>query len=87
MVRILWFFILTVILYWAVKGLFPKGERKGEPGHAGEEMVQDPNCGVYLPKNTALSHTLGRKKLYFCSEECLKAYKGRAEGEERRAQD
>jgi uncharacterized protein len=81
MIRLLWFFILTVALYWAVRGLISRGERKSRPGAGGEEMVRDPNCGVYLPRSSAISLQSRGEHLYFCSEECRKAYIDRVRGE------
>lgn len=83
MIRFLWFFILTVVLYWAVKGLLSKGERKDHRDAAGEEMVKDPNCGVYLPRSNAVHLQSGSEHLYFCSERCRKAYIDRTQGEGR----
>lgn len=84
MIRVLLFFILTVILYWALKELFSKGGGKDGPGTAGEEMVKDPNCGVYLPRSSAVTFGKGSRRQYFCSEECRKAYVGRTEDKGRR---
>jgi YHS domain-containing protein len=75
MIRILWLLILTAVLYWAVRGLFTRDKGKNRHGAAGEEMVKDPNCGVYLPRSSAISFLKGREHLYFCSEECREEYK------------
>lgn len=75
MIRFLWFFILTVVLYWAVKGLLSKGERKDHRDAAGEEMVKDPNCGVYLPRSSAICFQRGKEEMFFCSEKCREEYK------------
>ncbi|TLN06273.1 hypothetical protein FDZ71_11090, partial [bacterium] len=40
-----------------------------EPPRAREELVQDPECGVYVPKNSSISSGGD----YFCSPECLEA--------------
>lgn len=39
-----------------------------------ELLVQDPQCGVYLPASEALKGPDGQ---HFCSEECLKAFTGK----------
>jgi hypothetical protein len=46
-------------------------------GAVKDELVQDPQCGVYIPKSSAVKGSDGR---YFCSGECLKAWNGRREG-------
>lgn len=46
----------------------------GEKTSRGEDMVQDPACGTYVPKNDAIETTSKGKTLYFCSAECRDAY-------------
>ena len=54
---------------------------KGSPPPAksprGEEMVQDPHCGTYLPRSDALEMTVRGEKRYFCSKACRDAFAGR----------
>ena len=40
----------------------------------GDEMVQDPQCKVYVPLDRALERKVGGQTLYFCSEDCAKKY-------------
>ena len=46
----------------------------GGPIVQGGELVQDPQCGVYVPKETAVK---GRGGAYFCSEACREAHQGK----------
>jgi len=39
------------------------------------EMVQDPVCKVYIPKNNALSTQKTGTTYYFCSKECMDKFK------------
>ncbi len=39
------------------------------------ELVQDPQCGVYIPRETALKGPGGE---YFCSEKCREAHRAEA---------
>ena len=41
----------------------------------GEDMVRDPSCNTYIPKENALSAKSGGEVHYFCSEECRTAFK------------
>ncbi len=75
-VRLLFYAVLIWLLYKLVKGL--KGPRIG--GRAspdrdtrlqGGDLVQDPRCGVYIPKETAVPGPGGQ---YFCSPECRDAH-------------
>lgn len=47
------------------------GVRPGGPRPQGGELVQDPHCGVYVPKETAVRGADGAS---FCSEECRRAH-------------
>ncbi len=57
------------------------GGRPVEKGHCktrdlqGEDMVRDPSCNTYIPKDNALSAKAGGEVHYFCSEECRTTFK------------
>jgi len=40
-----------------------------------KELVQDPHCHTYIPKETALRATIGGEVRYFCSQKCLEEFK------------
>ena len=74
--RALIWLILGVALFWALRELLGggspgTGDRKGGES---EEMVRDPQCGVYLPHSSARKRRIGGEKVYFCSRECEDAY-------------
>jgi len=77
-IRLLLYAALFWLLYRLFKGLLPgtrpqpQGPRPGSStGHLdGGELVQDPVCGVYVPKATALRGPGGE---HFCSEACRDA--------------
>ena len=73
--RTLIWLILGGALYWALRELMRSGlsdhrEQKGES----EEMVRDPQCGVYVPLSSALKKRVEGETVYFCSRECEEAY-------------
>lgn len=75
MFRLIWLLILLGIVYWVIKrAFFPPKRRPVPPEEMGEEMVQDPVCGCYIPKSRALTLLEGKEKLYFCSQECFRNY-------------
>ncbi len=41
----------------------------------GEDMVQDPECGTYVPKKDAIKGQVKGNTHYFCSAECRDKYK------------
>jgi YHS domain-containing protein len=75
MYRLIVILILLGILYWVVKRAFflPKSRAAGSQ-EIGEEMIQDPVCGCYVPKSQAFTLSHRGKKLYFCSQVCSQKY-------------
>lgn len=73
--------VLLVIVYFMVKsalrGLFGKGQdvtrsvgASGRPS----EMVQDPVCGMFIPKEGAYFLDHSAQRVFFCSETCRAGY-------------
>jgi YHS domain-containing protein len=54
--------------------LLEKAKKEREERSRSEEMVQDPVCGTYVDKSSAISVRSGEQVLYFCSYECRKKY-------------
>ncbi|UCF88409.1 MAG: hypothetical protein JSV70_08355 [bacterium] len=74
--RTLIWLILGLALYWSLRELFGgRSSDTGDRAEAGEEMVKDPRCGVYLPVSAALKRRIRGNTVYFCSKECEEAYK------------
>ena len=74
--RVLFWLILLSVFLWALRGLVrTRPPVPGKPGKEGEEMVRDPQCGVYLPVSKAVSGRVGGKTEYFCSRECEDRYR------------
>jgi YHS domain-containing protein len=48
--------------------------RPGNVGRIGEELVEDPYCHTYVPITNAVEATENGKKIFFCSQDCMKAY-------------
>ena len=78
MTRLLLFIILCFLVYTFIsalrRALSPPAGRPPEKTLRGEDMVQDPVCGVYLPRGDALEKTVRGERHYFCSEECRSAF-------------
>jgi len=80
---LVFFFLITLVyflrnlVYYLLKGL-GAGRKVREAGtkreiHGGQ-MVRDPVCGIYLPKDIAIRKVIQGKEFYFCSEECKKRF-------------
>ncbi|MBW2057505.1 MAG: hypothetical protein JRH07_07055 [Deltaproteobacteria bacterium] len=80
--RILVLLALILILYYLLRGLFrPRtgaGDRVrrygGMESTGKNELVKDPYCQTYIPKDTALRARIGGEDLFFCSETCMNSY-------------
>lgn len=44
----------------------------------GEEMLLDPQCGTYIPRNDAIKAQFKGTTHYFCSVECRDKYQNRS---------
>jgi hypothetical protein len=68
--------LLRLVLRW----LFPPrrplqdGAKARRPERLGGELVRDPNCGTYIPREKALAAGSGASATYFCSAACRDAY-------------
>jgi YHS domain-containing protein len=75
--RALIWLVLAGAFYWAVRQLLGKGLPHQGPSEEGsEEMVRDPQCGVYVPVTSAIRKKAGGEMVYFCSKECEEKYSG-----------
>jgi YHS domain-containing protein len=65
------FGFLVYTLFSAIKRSLQKPPAPpAEKSARGEEMVQDPHCGTYVPRSDSLSSQIKGKRYYFCSERC-----------------
>ncbi len=82
MIRLLIFALLCFLgytLYTALTRSLPGrgGAPPKEKTRRGEDMVQDPQCGTYLPRSEALEKTVRGTRHFFCSKECRDAYQNK----------
>ena len=78
LIRLLFFFFLIYILYSLVKRVFGSGTKisgRDSSSRVISEMVQDPYCKTYIPRDEAYRIILGGEELLFCSKECAEKYK------------
>jgi uncharacterized protein len=82
--RYLIIFALLYLCYYVLKkALLPvlrtyKIFKGSHESSADKELVQDPACHTYIPKETALRATIGGEVYYFCSQKCLEEYTRRS---------
>jgi hypothetical protein len=73
LLRLLFFLLLAYIVLLVVRAYLAGGKTRRSRAASvdkGEEMVLDPQCLSYVPKNAAVF----RNDRYFCSEDCAKRY-------------
>ncbi len=61
--------VVLLFLWWFLK---PSANEDGVAGST--EMVQDPNCEVYVPKPEAVYKIIADQDHYFCSDKCADEY-------------
>ncbi len=76
--RILLIFVLGLLFFFLIQSFLSSRKRQRtfrahDRSTEAEEMVLDPQCQSYLPKDDAIF----RSGHYFCSEECAKLYLSR----------
>ena len=90
MARFILLLILSVVVarvFWrvvdgVVEGLTGRSGAAGRPGSTGVpgrgvQMVRDPVCGTFVVPDRAVTLTVGRERLYFCSDSCCDKYRAR----------
>ena len=81
MIRLIIYFVIIYFAINLVKALItPKKTYENKDSNLGEDMVEDPYCGTFIPKSSALEKKSGGEKLYFCSKECWQRYKDEGKG-------
>lgn len=84
MARFVLLLILSVVVaraFWrvvdgVVEGLGSRPGSRGVPDR-GVQMVRDPVCGTFVVPDHAVTITVGRQRLYFCSDSCCDKYRAR----------
>jgi YHS domain-containing protein len=81
MVRIIIIAVLIYLAYRLVKIVFQPTKRfKSQPGgKVIDEMVQDPLCKTYIPRNEAVKRQIRGQAYLFCSEECASKFEKQLE--------
>ncbi len=70
--------ILIIILIGAVSLIrWYLSAPREEQGQLSTEMVQDPNCEIYVPVTEAVKATIAGRDHYFCSEQCADEYRNK----------
>lgn len=78
LIRVLLLVILLLLIRHVWRSLAAAVKSQGglppRPDFSPQPLVHDPECGLHLPLNDALSIHTEKGMLYFCSRECRDAY-------------
>ncbi len=78
MIKLLMLALIGFVFYSFYSGLRQKFGRRGHQRNRtpqGETMVEDPQCGTFLPLSDAIRATIKGQVYYFCSKKCLNEFK------------
>ena len=74
LVRIALFVFVGLVAYFALRRFLAKfsSQETAMPGanHGVSQLVQDPQCGVYIDRSNAVARKVPNGFLFFCSQKC-----------------
>lgn len=74
-VRLILVILLGYLAYRVVRTVFFKSRLPPAPSRDSiDEMVQDPECNVYVPMQQAEKRVIRGKTYYFCSTRCAEDF-------------
>ena len=73
MVRLIIILALVAGFIMLYRSLFGANPRLEDPSEAAD-TAQDPNCGVYVPKNQSINRSVQGTEYFFCSKKCADEY-------------
>jgi YHS domain-containing protein len=80
--RLVVLFLVGIAAYILIRGLIQtlmgvqqRKQRRDTSRLQGTEMVQDPVCESYIPKDGALTEKIQGETYFFCSSECVREFK------------
>jgi YHS domain-containing protein len=83
MYRVILILGLLVVLYFLVRKALRGLKSQGQPERLapGEnQMVQDPVCLVFVPREIAVTEDIGGQTYYFCSQSCAHKFQEKLAG-------
>jgi len=83
--RFIIYLVLAYVAYRVLKAVIrPKDSiSRGENGGVIDEMVQDPQCKMYIPRREAVERTIEGRTYHFCSDTCATKFLQEGKSEQR----
>lgn len=83
MYRIIFVFILLIILYFLLRSALREFKGRGAADQLPtdkNQMVQDPVCRVFVPRGTAVTEVIGGQTYCFCGRTCADKFQKQMTG-------
>ena len=87
MYRIILILALFTVLYFLLRSAIRELRERRNAGSQSanqisdkNQMIQDPNCRVFVPKGVAVREEIGGQIYFFCSRECAKTFQKQLAG-------
>jgi YHS domain-containing protein len=76
MLRLIIIAAALYLLYRILKGMLVQKHRQVNQnrGEIIDELVQDPNCKLYIPSRSSVKKVIAGRTYSFCSEECARKF-------------
>ena len=70
--RFIIYLVLAYVAYRVLKAVIRPKDRiyRSENGGVIDEMVQDPQCKMYIPRREAIEKAVDGRTYHFCSDAC-----------------
>ena len=82
--RFIIYLVLAYVAYRVIKAVVRPKDRiyRSENGGVIDEMVQDPQCKMYIPRREAVEKAIDGRTYHFCSDACAAKFlqQGKREG-------
>jgi len=83
MYRVIIILGLLVVLYFLLRQALRGLKGQGQPERLApskDQMVQDPVCLVFVPREVAVTEDIGGQTYYFCSRSCAHKFQEKLAG-------
>jgi YHS domain-containing protein len=74
MFRLVVFATLLIVVILAIRAIVAPRSEEDDDGAESKDMVEDPNCHVFIPKAEATRKDIQGKEHFFCGEKCAEEY-------------
>ena len=82
--RFIIYIVLAYVAYRVIKAVIRPKDRiyRSENGGVIDEMVQDPQCKLYIPRREAVEKAIDGRTYHFCSDACAAKFLQQGKREE-----